>query len=35
MLVVDQFNASAYPFPTAKVLAPFKAMWAKLYIKAG
>ena len=35
MLVVDQFNAGAYPFPTAKVLAPFKAMWAKLYIKAG
>ncbi len=35
MLVVDQFNAGAYPFPTATVLAPFKAMWAKQYIKAG
>jgi ABC-type sugar transport system substrate-binding protein len=31
--IVDQANAGAgYPYPTAKMLAPFKARWAKLYV---
>jgi ABC-type sugar transport system substrate-binding protein len=34
MTIVDQRNARSFPYPTAKVLAPFKAKWARLYIKA-
>jgi hypothetical protein len=31
--IVDSANADdGYPYPTAKMLAPFKAKWAKLYI---
>jgi ABC-type sugar transport system substrate-binding protein len=30
--IVDSSNAAAgYPYPTAKMLAPFKARWARLY----
>jgi ABC-type sugar transport system substrate-binding protein len=33
--IVDSSNAGkGYPYPTAKMLAPFKAKWAKLYIPA-
>jgi ABC-type sugar transport system substrate-binding protein len=36
MKIVDQADAGAgFPYPTAKVLAPFKAKWARLYTKAG
>jgi ABC-type sugar transport system substrate-binding protein len=31
--IVDSSNAgNGYPYPTAKMLAPFKAKWARLYI---
>ena len=36
MKIVDSSNArGAFPYPTSKLLAPFKKKWAKLYIKAG
>jgi ABC-type sugar transport system substrate-binding protein len=36
MKIVDKSNAGAgFPYPTNKLLAPFKKKWAKLYIKAG
>ena len=35
MSLVDQTNAArGFPYPTAKVLAPFKAKWSRLYVKA-
>jgi ribose transport system substrate-binding protein len=35
MTLVDQSNASrGFPYPTARVLAPFKAKWARLYATA-
>jgi ABC-type sugar transport system substrate-binding protein len=35
LTIVDKSDAGAgFPFPTSKVLAPFVAKWAKLYIKA-
>jgi ABC-type sugar transport system substrate-binding protein len=35
MTVVDRSNAArGFPYPTSKVLAPFKAKWARLYTKA-
>jgi ribose transport system substrate-binding protein len=34
MKIVDQTNARSFPYPTAAVLAPFKAKWARLYTKA-
>ena len=30
--IVDSSNARSYPYPTARMLAPFKAKWAKEYI---
>ena len=33
MKIVDRSNAASFPYPTAKVLAPFKAKWARLYTK--
>jgi ABC-type sugar transport system substrate-binding protein len=30
--IVDSSNARTYPYPTARMLAPFKAKWAKEYI---
>jgi hypothetical protein len=31
--IVDSANAGkGYPYPTSKMLAPFKAKWAKLYV---
>jgi len=30
--IVDSANARSYPYPTARMLAPFKAKWAKEYI---
>jgi ribose transport system substrate-binding protein len=36
MKIVDKSNAGkGFPYPTNKLLAPFKKKWAKLYIKAG
>jgi len=36
MKIVDKSNAGkGFPYPTKKLLAPFKKKWAKLYIKAG
>jgi ribose transport system substrate-binding protein len=36
MQIVDKSNAGkGFPYPTNKLLAPFKKKWAKLYIKAG
>jgi ribose transport system substrate-binding protein len=36
MKIVDKSNAGkGFPYPTRKLLAPFKKKWAKLYIKAG
>lgn len=35
MTIVDRSNAGkGFPYPTSKVLAPFKARWARLYTKA-
>jgi len=35
MTLVDRTNAArGFPYPTARVLAPFKAKWARLYTKA-
>lgn len=35
MTIVDRANAGkGFPYPTSKVLAPFKARWARLYTKA-
>lgn len=34
MTIIDK-NTKAYPYPTSKILAQFKARWAKLYVKAG
>jgi ABC-type sugar transport system substrate-binding protein len=35
MSLVDQSNARrGFPYPTSKVLAPFRAKWNRLYIKA-
>jgi ABC-type sugar transport system substrate-binding protein len=32
MTIVDRSNAGAgFPYPTSRVLAPFKAKWARLY----
>jgi ABC-type sugar transport system substrate-binding protein len=33
MKIVDRTNARTFPYPTATVLAPFKAKWARLYLK--
>lgn len=36
MKIVDRSNArGGFPYPTSKLLAPFKKKWAKLYVKAG
>jgi ABC-type sugar transport system substrate-binding protein len=36
MKIVDRSNArGGFPYPTNKLLAPFKKKWAKLYVKAG
>jgi ABC-type sugar transport system substrate-binding protein len=36
MKIVDKSNAGkGFPYPTNRLLAPFKKKWAKLYIKAG
>jgi ribose transport system substrate-binding protein len=36
MKIVDKSNAGkGFPYPTSKLLAPFKKKWARLYIKAG
>jgi ribose transport system substrate-binding protein len=36
MKIVDKSNAGkGFPYPTRKLLAPFKRKWARLYIKAG
>jgi ABC-type sugar transport system substrate-binding protein len=36
MKIVDSSNArGSFPYPTNRLLAPFKKKWAKLYIKAG
>jgi ribose transport system substrate-binding protein len=36
MKIVDRANArGAFPYPTSKLLAPFKKKWARLYVKAG